>query len=315
MKKALFIIFTILLSRGIFAQDNYKVENAQERLATYIVKEIEKNNFDSIYQYFEPGYLKSQKSKLNDILKKFYTDYKTLAPGTKRYTSLIWPTGFNLFRFRYIDSTGTVLQIDFSFKKDDLHSKIRLLETVDKLTFKKQRAQSSKQPQVIIEGGRKQKYPYTTTLQLRNCSKELRTMTFSSQMSFFKWWVYDKIELASNKVAYFSKDYHVDSNYLRENISRVRKMLPKNFWDLPMGESWYDNEPDEKAIWFIQIFAQVDKAGNTKIYAAYKVTFEGDDARVDRQRSNPKIRNIEFILNKEDLKALEMKLKTAPQAG
>ena len=63
-----------------------------------------------------------------------------------------------------------------------------------------------------------------------------------------------------------------------------------------MGENWYDNEPNENAIWFIQIFAQVDKAGTVKIYAAYKVTFEGDDARVDSQRSNPKIKNIEFIV-------------------
>jgi hypothetical protein len=315
MKKALLLIFTVLVFTVSFAQNNYKVENAQERLATYIVKEIEKNNIDSIYQYFDPGYLKSQKPKLNGLLTKFYTEYKTLTPGTKRYTSLVWPTGFNLFTFRYIDSTGTVLQIDLSFKKDDIKSKVLLLETIDKLTFKKQREQSSKQPQVIIEGGQKQKYPYTTTLQLRNCSKEMRTVTFNSQMSFFKWWVYGKADLESNKVAYFSKDYDLDSNFLKENINRVKKSLPKNFWTLPMGENWYDNEPNENAIWFIQIFAQVDKAGNIKIYSAYKVTFEGDDARVDRQRSNPKIKNIEFIISKENIQALEKKLKSSPQAG
>lgn len=315
MKKILLSFFTILLLTVSCAQNNYKVENAQERLATYIVKEIEKNNIDSIYQYFDPVYLKSQKAKINGLLTKFYKEYKTLSSETKRHTTLVWPIGFNLFTFRYIDSTGTVLQIDLSFKKEDINSKVLKLETIDKQTFKKQRDQSSKQPKVIIEGAPQQKYPYTTILQLRNCSKEVRTVTFHSQLNFFKWWVYGKADLESNKVAVFSKDYHLDSTFLKENINNVKKSLPKNFWTFPMGENGYDNEPNENAIWFIQIFAQVDKAGTIKIYAAYKVTFEGDDARVDSQRSNPKIKNIEFILNKEDIQALEKKLKSSPMAG
>lgn len=315
MKQALILILTVPFLKVSFAQNNYKIENAQERLATYIVNEIEKNNIDSVYQYIEPGYLESQKNKLNDLLTNFYSDYKKLTSGTKRYTTLVWPTGFNLFRFRYFDNTGTVLQIDLSFKKYDINSKVLLLETIDMLTFKEQREQSSKQPQVVIEGGQKKKYPYTTTLQLRNCIKEMRIITFHSQMKFFKMWVYGKADLNSNKLAFFSRNYYLDTNFLKENINKVKKSLPKNFWTFPMGENWYDNEPNENAIWFIQVFAQVDKAGNIKIYSAYKVTFDGDDARIDRQRSNPKIKNIEFIISIEEIQALERKLKSSPQAG
>ncbi|MFT3933704.1 MAG: hypothetical protein QM726_08835 [Chitinophagaceae bacterium] len=315
MKKVLAFVLSILIFKTSFTQSNYRLENAQERLATFIVKNIEKNNIDSIYKYFDPGYLKNQKSRINDLLIKFYQEFKTLTPETKRYVTLVWPTGYNLFRFRYIDSTGTALQIDLSFKDDNINSKVLLLETIDKLTLKKQREQTIRFPLPTLKDEQKQTYPYTTTLQLRNCNKELRTMTFNSQTSFFKWWVYGKTDLASNKVAYFSKDYNIDSNYLKENINSVRKLLPKNFWTFPMNDHWYDNEPNENAIWFTQIFAQLDKAGNIKIYAAYKITFEGDDASVDRQRMNPKIKNIEFILNKEDIQALEKKLKASPKGG
>lgn len=315
MKSALLFCFTVFYLKSTFAQDNSRIENVQERLATHIVREIEKNNIDSVFQYFDPAYLKDQKPKLKSLLAKFHTEYKTLVPGTRRFITLVWPTGFNLFRFRYIDSTGTALQIDLSFKNNDINSKVLLLETVDRLTLKKQREQSLKEAQVKYEGEVKQKYPYTTTIQLRNCSKEMRTVTFNSQMSFFKWWVYGNTDLESNKVVYFSKDYKIDSNFLRKNINKVKKSLPKNFWTLPMGEKWYDNEPNEDSIWFIQIFAQIDKAANIKIFSAYKITFEGNDARIDSQRAYPKIRNIEFILDKEAIQVLEKKLKSSPKAG
>lgn len=311
MRQTFILCVTLLLIKTSFCQNNAKVENAQERLATFIVREIEKGNSDSIFKYVDPGYLEGKGDEIKVLLTNFYAQFKTLSTGTRRYVTLVWPEGFNLFRFRYIDTTGSVLQIDLSFKKNEINSKIFLLEMVDKLTLQKQREQSKKAAAIRSEEKYNPKYPHTTTLLLRNCHKELRIMTFASQTSFFKWWVFGKTNLESNKVVYFSKDFVLDSNFLRKNIDKVKKSLPPNFWTFPMREIWMDNEPNEDAIWFIQIFARVDKPGKIKIFSAYKMIFEGNDARIDDQRTNPKISDIEFITDQNDLKALEKKLAGA----
>jgi len=59
------------------------------------------------------------------------------------------------------------------------------------------------------------------------------------------------------------------------------------------------------------MLAHEDKAGHITLHAAYKVTFEGTDARIDAQRDNPKIKNVEFITAKENLLLLEKILRTS----
>lgn len=312
MQKAFLLIYCSLLINTCFAQSNLSIENAQERLAARIVREVERGNFDSAFHYLDPAWLKSRQSKLSGQLENFHKEFKLLAPGTRRFITRVFPTGLNLFRFRYFDSTGTALQIDLSFKTGDINSKLMELETVDRATLKKQRDQSNN-PRVVIEDDKKKQYPYTTIFLLRNCQGEKRTFTFGSPTGFFKWWVNGKTNLETNRIATFSKDYPLDSNFLRNSIDKVKKSLPSKFWTFPMEEPWHENLPDENAIWFTQIFAQVEKSGNIKVFSAIKVTFEGDDARIDRNRMNPKIKNVEFILNKDEIKALEKKLKASPK--
>jgi len=230
-------------------------------------------------------------------------------PRAKRDVTLVWPPGYNLFRFRYFDSTGTALQIDLSFKKDDINSKIFLLETIDKETLKKERESSLKGPAFINVGKPvKVKYPKNTIIEYRNCNKEMRTMTFISQLNSFKNWVYGQGNMETNKVVQFSPKYQLDSTFIRQNIIKVRKALPKDFWNFSVWEEMYNNEPNEDAIWFMHLYSQIDKNGNVKIFSAYKITFEGTDARQDINRRDPKIINVEFILDKVKLAALENNL-------
>ena len=313
MKKIFYLILLSLPSKSSFAQDNnYKIENAQQRQVTYIINQIEKNNIDGIYKYFDPHYLKTQNVKIKKTLAKFYLDHEAMNPLAKRDVTLVWPTGYNLFRFRYVDSTGTALQIDLSYKKDDINSKIFLLETIDKGTLKKQRESSLKGPSIINVGKPVTiKYPKNTIIEYRNCNKEMRTVTFGSQLNSFKNWVYGQGNMETNKVVQFSPKYQLDSIFIRQNIINVRKALPKNFWNFSMWGEMYNNEPNEDAIWFMHLFSQIDKNGNVKIFSAYKITFEGTDARQDRNRMNPKIINVEFILDKEKLAEIEKDLKKA----
>lgn len=307
-----YIIFIIFYNSGFSQSNNYKVENAQQRQAINIINQIEKNNIDSIYKYFDSYYLKSKNTKIKKTLHNFYLGYKAMNPLAKRHVTLVWPTGYNLFRFRYLDSTGTALQIDLSYKKDDINSRIFLVETIDKETLKKQRESSFKRPQVIsIDKPVIVKYPKNTIIEYRNCNKEMRTMTFIPQLNSFKNWVYGQGNMETNKVVQFSPKYSLDSNFIRQNILNIRKSLPKNFWNFSMWGEMYNHEPNEDAIWFMHLFSQIDKNGSVKIFAAYKITFEGTDASQEKNRINPKIINVEFILDKVKLAELEKNLKKA----
>ena len=147
---------------------------------------------------------------------------------------------------------------------------------------------------------------------LRNCQKDLRTATFHQGINFFAYCAMGVLKLEDNKVAKFANGYRVDSNFLRQNIEKLKKSLPPKFAAEGLPQDSYENEPDEKAIWFIKMFAQKDKAGNIKIFSAYKVTFEGIDATIGANRINPKITKIDFITDKPAIQALEKKLKSSP---
>lgn len=125
--------------------------------------------------------------------------------------------------------------------------------------------------------------------------------------------MYGQYKLEKNKVLFFSTDYKIDSNYLRQGIAGIKKTLPKNFWAFPINEKWYDNEPNQDSIWFTEMFVQIEKSGEIKIFSAYTITFEGTDARIDMQRRSPKIKDIEFIVDKQKLQTLKIKLKASAE--
>jgi len=187
------------------------------------------------------------------------------------------------------------------------------IDTSNKSNSKTYKPVSKKSTKFIIDVPGK--HPIMETIQLRNCNKDTRVGAFISQMNFFKRLTFGQGKINNQKVLFFSSDYKLDSNYLKENFQRIRNSLPKDYSLFSAREDWYDNEPNVDSIWFMQIFGQVDKNGFFKIYSAYKVTFEGTDASVDAQRQRLEIKNIEFIFDKHELELLDKKLKEPTKAG
>ena len=148
--------------------------------------------------------------------------------------------------------------------------------------------------------------------ELRNCQGSMMMVTFQTQLNVLKHCVLGETTLATQKVIHFSRDYKVDTAWFNQQIAKVRKTLPASYFrKIGVSGGWYDNNPDEKAIWFILIFAHLNKDGTFKPYSAIEVYFEGDDARIDEQRINPAIRDVRFVFDAARLKELLQKLKTA----
>lgn len=151
---------------------------------------------------------------------------------------------------------------------------------------------------------------------LRNCQSEDRTVTFQEQVTILWKCVAGWTNLRDQRILRFSPDYKLDSSEFNSNISRIKKLLPVNFFK---GYEFLgpvlENKPDEKAIWFTQVYAQKNSKGDFQVYAAIRVTFNGNDARVDSQRKDPRIVKLEFVYDKSELVKLALKLKSSPEFG
>jgi hypothetical protein len=154
---------------------------------------------------------------------------------------------------------------------------------------------------------------------LRNCQRELRTVTFQNQVDIFWKCVSNQTTIRKQHILHFGTDYKLDTIFFENQIEKIRKTLPTNFFQTLFAEDdwsdWYDNIPDEKAIWVIEIFAQKNSTGSFKVYSAVKIIFKGTNTVVDEQRINPQIEKIEFIFDKQQLKILEAKLKDSPKSN
>jgi hypothetical protein len=313
MKKIkLILMFFVFFNTAHSQENNYKIENFQDRKSLKIINELEKNNIDSVIQYFDSKYFNSNKSKIFDKLSKFTKEVAIVKSKSKRYKSLSFPIGFNEFMFRYIDSTGILLQISFYFKIDKLDSEILKLEIIDLKTF--QELNKTKDEGIkFIRIGKEPKitYPRNTILEYSNCSYETRTVTFTTQLTYFKNWVRGQGNLETNKVVNFSPNYKLDTSFIRQNTLKIKNSLPKNFWNFSTWGERYDKVPNEESIWFMHLLSQVEKNGNIKIFAGIKITFEGTDARIEKNRVDPKIINVEYITDKKQLIKLENELKVA----
>ncbi|MEO6734337.1 MAG: hypothetical protein ABIN01_24160 [Ferruginibacter sp.] len=170
--------------------------------------------------------------------------------------------------------------------------------------------------QVIYSGDNPppRKYPYHDILIIKNNNKDDHTFTFTSPAQSFKNMVQGQGKLETNKVLHFSPNYKVDTLFVKQNIVNIRKSLPKTFWDFSLWGATYDNEPNQDSIWIMYCFVEINKTKDIKIFSAYKVTFEGFDATIVEQRIDPKIIDLEFIIDKKRLKLLETKLKTLPES-
>lgn len=137
---------------------------------------------------------------------------------------------------------------------------------------------------------------------LRNCQSEMRTVTFQSQLNTFNWWVFGKTNLKDQRIFVFSPSYKLDSNYLNKQVQKVREKLPASFFKPnPFLGDWHENIPDEPSIWFLQVYANKDKNGKFNALAAVRFVFEGEDARLDRNRAKAAIKDIVFIFDKQEL--------------
>jgi hypothetical protein len=153
-------------------------------------------------------------------------------------------------------------------------------------------------------------------LQLRNCQKEMRVSTYQSQVVVFYHLVGGWTTLQNQKWIKFSPNYKVDTASIEKQIEQLRKRLPVNYFKTKnlTGES-YDNFPNEEAVWFTVIFSNGGSSSPLKIYGAIKILFTGNDARVDSQRSDPQIENIEVITDSDKLKVIQKKLLPQALAG
>lgn len=142
---------TFLQSFRVCKDNDDKTERAQLQLAGHLIWQAERNNFDTVYTHMDPAYLAKHRTQVTARLAGFYKEYKLLYPGTKRAVTIVWPEGLTTFRFRYFDSTGTALLLDFSFKKNDINSKVVLLETEGREQLKKER-EASQHGGIRIEG-------------------------------------------------------------------------------------------------------------------------------------------------------------------
>jgi hypothetical protein len=152
------------------------------------------------------------------------------------------------------------------------------------------------------------------TSEIRNCQHEMRTVTFEQHVRFFWKWVYGMSDISKQNILHFAPSYTADTAFLRRQIEKIRKAVPADFIKGYPSGTWYDNQPDEPAIWFTVVFANEDKQGKVNVFAAYRITFDGNNAHLDEQRMQPRITNVEFIFDKATLAKLAGHLKTLPEA-
>ncbi|THU38347.1 hypothetical protein FAM09_16865 [Niastella caeni] len=151
---------------------------------------------------------------------------------------------------------------------------------------------------------------------LRNCQGEMRTVTFQSQVKIIWKCVSGMATIREQKVLNLSREYKFDTAFFESQIQKVKKALPSNFFaGLDYLGDWFDNTPEEQGIWFTEIFAEEDKQGNYKVYAAIKILFDGTNAHIDEQRRDPKVKDLIFIFDKDELSQLGQKLKSCPKSG
>lgn len=288
-----------------------RIDSIQESVAGQMMDSLEKGNSNFLFSMMDSVYQKSNRVQIEKKGKIFKNDYGQIKSRSRRYSSMILPEGINIFRFRYIGDSGVLLQADLSFKKDINVQPLIKVDISPAGILREQRKRFNPEKKPVIKSYLNQLPDHSVFIDLRNCSNEKKTVTFAEGISFFEYWVLGQTSLAQNKTVHFSKGYSPDTNFLRTEVYDIRKNLPPDFWTFPIGSVWYDYTPGEKGIWFIRILAHEDKAGHLTLYAAYKVTFEGTDARIDAQRANPKIINVEFITAKENLILLEKILRTS----
>ena len=150
--------------------------------------------------------------------------------------------------------------------------------------------------------------------EIRNCQHERRTATFEGQINSFWHCARANKDISQYRILQFSPAYQVETAQLQKQVVQLREAVPNDFLNIHLRLDWRDNIPDTPGIWFIIVLTRIDQSENITAYAAYRITFDGTDARVEEQRMAPKITNVEFIFDKPTLVKLAKYLKTLPDS-
>jgi hypothetical protein len=129
MKSILSLLLFVFCCKA-YGQNLDHTRSVQEINATKFIELMQHGDTSSAFKYFEDLYFSKNGTRLPSFTKLFQTDFQKLPPNTKRYSSLEFPKGINLVKFRYIADSGTVLQVEISYRDGDLKSKITHLSLI-----------------------------------------------------------------------------------------------------------------------------------------------------------------------------------------
>ena len=136
---------------------------------------------------------------------------------------------------------------------------------------------------------------------IANINGETRIGLYNTQLSQITFALKGVVKFKGNKSLKFSSNNTVNPDSLEKKAIQFRKSLPKNFWDNHIGHTRLDTKPNEDGkIWFERLFVQIINKNEIKIFAACKVLIDGTDPEVES--ADPKIRDIQIILDKNALK-------------
>lgn len=122
--KFILTILTLSVSTIVFGQSLDHVRTVQEINATKFMDQLQRSDTTSISKFFTASWFSKNSKKLTAFYKLFLTDLKSLPANAKRLSSLEFPEGLNLVKFRYFTEVGAILQVEVSYKDGDINSKI-----------------------------------------------------------------------------------------------------------------------------------------------------------------------------------------------
>jgi len=117
-------ILSLTISTHLLGQSLSHVRTAQEGNATKFINQLQRVDTLSLSQFFSPSYYGKNSKLLPKFYELFQEDIKNLPPNTRRFSSLEFPKGLNLVKFRYIGEEGTILQVEISYEDGNINSKI-----------------------------------------------------------------------------------------------------------------------------------------------------------------------------------------------
>ena len=128
------------------------IENVQFRKANQFVDKIEKKDYEAALTFIDSSVRIKNKEKILADLQKISEEYQSIRSETRRVNMITYPEGYISFQYNYIHSgSGVVMQLDISYKKNDINSSIKRMEIFDIAAMKKSRETKREPCPIILE--------------------------------------------------------------------------------------------------------------------------------------------------------------------